>query len=309
MRNLIFNSFCMIGGKVKSVNNNSRNAGNVYLKNSIVSLFSAKRNNPDCQVVLYTNEEIPDEYGFEALGIEVRVFPFDTYVMPENFRWSHAFYKLCCLRDAVNRGENDCIISLDTDTYIPYSLEPIWNELKLSDTIMLYDTNHRINHPVRKEIIQDYFHITGEWRAVPQYGGEFVGGSLKGLKILIEKMDNVYSRIAEKGFSITKDAGDEELLSMAAYEYTRKIQNAAPYVQRYWTRTTYLVSTNWNYDNVLIWHLPAEKNLGLNELYCYIIKKWDIPSVKKAAAICNLPKEKMPVNIQFMKRMIYKMKQ
>lgn len=304
MDNLIFNAFYSVNGKSKSINNTNSSAISAYLKNSMVSLYSAKINNPDCKVVLYTNEQVPDE--FEKYGIEIRILPFNDYKMPDGFKWSYAYYKLCCLKDAVNREENDNILLLDTDTYIPYPLKSLWLELKISDSIMLYNTQHNIEHPVRQQICTDYNKIYGGGNAIPQYGGEFVAGSINGLKELINTIDNVYTEIKLHDFDISDDAGDEELLSMAAFRYCKKIQDASPYIQRYWTRSTYLVSTNWKIDNVLVWHLPAEKNLGLCDIYKYIRRTGSIPEIKTAASLCNLPKANMPLNIQYIKRMFYK---
>lgn len=98
--NLIFNALA-IDDKARGSTNVSdiflKSDG--YIKNSVVSLFSAKQNNPECECALILNFEINKHYHelFEEFNIKIFYVPFDKFYFSKNYNWSLAFYKLCAL--------------------------------------------------------------------------------------------------------------------------------------------------------------------------------------------------------------------
>lgn len=78
--------------------------------------------------------------------------------------------------------------------------------------------------------------------------------------------ERIYEEMVRKEFKTSK--GDEFILSLAANEMKEIIKNAGAYICRCWTGLDFwLVSTCYEYNKVLILHLPAEKEKGLLKLY------------------------------------------
>lgn len=84
--------------------------------------------------------------------------------------------------------------------------------------------------------------------------------------------------------------GDEYFLSLAVTEM-ENVRNAAPYIERQWTRgNCYYSSTRYTDESCIILHLIAEKAYGMNFLFSYYQKHNKLPNLNKIARICNLPK-------------------
>ena len=102
MKNLFFVPFAFDKNKKTGVNV-GKNSLSIYLKNLCVSLISAKKTTPNIDVALVSNIEIPTEYEKLLLENDVLIFiePFDSFVFPDDYLWSLAFYKLCALEKMV----------------------------------------------------------------------------------------------------------------------------------------------------------------------------------------------------------------
>lgn len=250
--------------------------------------MSAKYYNPDCDVALVTNNPLPVSYAvlFADHGIKVMEAAFDNYHVPDGFMWEYAFYKLKALEYIVNNTDYDCVLGLDSDTYISGSLDELWVECEWGMPLLM-PTWASTSVPTRAHIIEDYKNNWGVNMPIVHYGGEFVAGKRSALCALSKRIDEVYKRIRDQGFLVTDTIGDEFLLSMAANDY--EVLSAHPFVRRYWTRCVcYGVDTWWT--EVPVWHLPAEKNYGLIKIFAMLTKRKKFPSNEKAAAIFNLPK-------------------
>lgn len=292
MKNVIFNVFAFkedylnspqIGGKISS------KTIDLYLKNIYVSLYSAKKKNPTDDVAIVTNNPLPTLYQnlYESAGIKIFVIKFQDYLMPKSFKWALAFFKLNALKYMVKNTTYDKFLLLDADTITVKAYNDLWQESEFG--IILYDLRHTYKHPVREQIMKDYRLLFENERNIVQYGGEFIGGKKKDLENFIEICDTVYNRIVEKNYSISKDSGDELIISIAA-SMLNNIFDSGAYISRYWTGKFYLVSTNYFYDPVCIWHVPGEKKSGLLRIYKLIGKNGSIlNNTKKMSKILGLP--------------------
>ncbi len=119
MSNLIMEALAFNHGRAAGINvEESNNTADNYVESAIVSLASAKRENPDCEVSLYCNDPLSGCYVDIAkrLGIGIKAVPFDNYVFDSKLPWHLAYYKLCALKYAVDEGY-EAICLLDTDTW------------------------------------------------------------------------------------------------------------------------------------------------------------------------------------------------
>lgn len=202
------------------------------------------------------------------------------------YTWSLAFYKLCVLKHLCNVGFEK-VVYLDTDVYIQGNFESIWKEVE--QKILLHDINHGLN-------VEDYRSFCNEVKIfnnlnnlmyITHYSGEFFASNYKNAVQFVIHAERIYEEMVRKEFQTSK--GDEFILSLAANEMKEIIKNAGAYICRFWTGTDFrLVSTCYEYNKVLILHLPAEKEKGLLKLYTNNIKKGQFPLEKSVWKICRL---------------------
>lgn len=265
----------------------------IYIENAYVALTSAKINNPKDRVIFVTDRE-PDEKlkkEFEKAGIENVIIPFDSFLMPDDFVWAKAFYKLCALYHISYEQSYDNILLLDTDTYSALSFEDLWMEC--NQGILLYEVGHVYKHRDREIIYKDYKKLYNDDRNPIHYGGELVAGNQKDVKNFMSYCMDVYEDMKKDGFRGEKNAGDETILSIAAMKMQR-IFPANPYLFRFWTGEFYLASTIYQANPVCIWHLPNEKDMGMRYLYRYYKRKQKFPSRNKVARVVGLPRAVRP---------------
>ncbi len=260
------------------------------MKNASVALISAKYYNPNCDVAFATNlacSELPNEF-LELLSnwkIHIIEIPYDTFRFPENYTWSLAFYKLCVLKK-IAEMDYQSVCYLDTDVYIQGSLDTLWDECK--QHIMLYDMIHSLNNKSYIVFVDEVSAFLGEKKLITHYGGEFFAATKENANVICEVCEDIYKKMMERNFVTTK--GDEFILSIAAEQLKANVKNAGAYIERFWTGDFRLVSTRYEYDRVMILHLPAEKERGMLTMYEKYIKNSVIPDEKRAWKIFCLSK-------------------
>lgn len=272
----------------------------LYMKNIVVSLISAKKQNPEDAVVLFTNTQ-PEEQYVKLLrenGVEIRELDFDAYNMPKQFAWALAFYKLKVLDYLAKDTDYEKILLLDTDTYTALPYTDLWNEVDYG--LMLCPVNHTFSHEERDKIRMDYRKLyPGEEKNLIHYGGELICARRQELRKFMDCCEEVYRRIVASNYDVAENIGDETILAIAALHYkeAHPVLESGAYLFRYWTeKRFYLASTNWNYNGVCIWHVPSEKDRGMLLLFRYFQKHGEFPGRKKAATMLALPSEKRPLN-------------
>jgi len=294
MKNLFFVPFAYDENK-NSGANVKNNALDLYLKNTCVSLISAKKTTPDIDVALVTNIKIPENYEKLLRENDVLIYiePFDSFVFADDYLWCLAFYKLCALEKIVTKYDYDNLIYTDADVYVQNSLEKVFLELKYN--ILLYDINHGLNVK-NYEILLDDLKRFGIDSYITHYGGEFFGASRDNAKLFINECKQIFEEMQRKNFVTTK--GDEFITSIAAYRTKSIIKNAGAYIYRFWTGTFYLVSTCFKYNPISILHIPSEKSNGIIKLYNIFLNKHAFPKKEKVHKICHLNHQRLKSRIK-----------
>lgn len=276
-----------------------------YLRASFVSLVSAKMANPECEVILITNIEIPDTLRKIYAKEDIKIFRknFNNYIFEKDMCWSLAFYKLCALEWAVNNLNYNSFLLVDTDTYFNKNCFDMWNGcLNSSDmwkdaemnTLMLYSACCPATDVRRKETTRDYYEIYNENVDMPDYGGEFILGKKDVLIDFCKKMNAVYQEMIKTG--VRTEYGDEFIINSAVVRFNLKVKPSNAYVRRYWIKgPQYNASTDYQY--IAVWHLPTLKQNGIPELFNYYLKHGNFPPNNKAAKMLNFPKSKLPMNL------------
>lgn len=293
-KNLICIPFAYKDGMNSGVNISGGKKLEIYLKNASVALVSAKQFNSDCDVAFATNlkeKELPNEFLkiLREWDIQVLEIPYNKFEFPGDYTWSLAFYKLCVLK-RISEMKYMSVCYLDTDVYIQGNFEAIWRECE--QNVMLYDINHGLNTDDYISLCDEVEEFYGNRKLITHYGGEFFAASSSNAKEFVNVCEQVYSKMLEKDFRTTK--GDEFILSVAAENMKASIKNAGAYVYRFWTGASFrLVSTCYEYNRIIVLHLPAEKEHGMLKMYDHYIRRGIVPSDKNAWRIFRL--SKMPL--------------
>lgn len=304
MKNLIVSAFAFKEGLMTSIQLNKpadSSTTEMYLKNLLVSLASAKLLNPEDDVLLCTNTDLSDEWNgrFKKAGVTVQKREFDSFVLPDNFQWSLAFYKMCVLNGLVKEGGYDRFLLLDADTYTTHDYKDLWAEADRG--IVLYPLGHTYSHPDRDVIRRDFMKLCPEEAAVlpiTHYGGEFVCGTLGCLSRFMAVCTGLFEKASGSGFDVEATIGDESIWSIAAALLYKEIPviPATPYIFRFWTEDFYLVSTVTVSNPVSIWHLPSEKDKGFIRMYERFIGTGQFPDIETSARYFGIVKARRPFN-------------
>lgn len=280
-------------GKAEGVNvEASNNSAAGYVKSTLVSLASARRENPGCDIALYCNEPIAAKYAKVAdrLGVKVRVVPFDDYVFKSGLTWRLAFYKLCALKHALGEGY-DSICLMDTDTW---SRGPVTDLLGSQGGVFMVGLESHLADKDRVAMEQAYSKLGLGWERVSFptcWGGEFVCGDARGLEALIDGCDKVYARMCELG--VSSERGDEFLLYASANRVGFPVYCANAYVRRVWTGRYF---TPCRHESYVVLHLPAEKNFAFPRAW-KSLEQGTLPSTEKFSSWCGLHPSKRPLDL------------
>lgn len=296
-RYLIIIPYAYGGNTGQSIQNEEKQL-TTYMKNACTSCISAKQNaGVNVDVMLVSNIRIPNEYAslLAANGVIVEMCEFDSFNFGsqtsdgEKVNWQLAFYKLCALKHCVSKFDYLNYCFLDTDVYIQGLFDKIWEES--AHKILLYD----INAPVDGYLVKEIQNYLNSEMPLTHFGGEFFAASKDLSSLFVQQCENVFNEMIERKF-VTK-GGDEFITSIVANRLGKSIKNAGAYVRRYWTGSYRVVCGDYDKGNIVVLHVPAEKELGIIRLYNKYISKNIIPSKNAVYRYLHLRHRSMRVCI------------
>jgi len=262
----------------------------LYWKLAYTLLCSSIRCNPKAEHIIFTNDPNGIYYGDTDLkvvaarrGITVKYLPFEKYKPPASLcsSYKNAFYKLDVIA-ALGAMDDTINVLLDTDCLWTRSCDD-FEKLAPDNEIMLYDTYQRTDPYLKephnlsmfdmgrlyRDIDGDYTNNFPVW-----YGGEIVAGNSRVFALLAERFTAIFNKVVSINkpillrFSNGKSIfdGDEFLTNFVYNDGTLKIVSANCVIKRVWTSKQ--VNNVSSTDCVIpIWHLPAEKETGLDFLF------------------------------------------
>ncbi len=280
-KSLIFSAFAHLDNTSSGVNiRNTTNRRDIYYRNIVVALVSAKRNNPDCDVALVSNQDVPSEYLIILSGNNVRVVfcSFDSFRFKGDYPWALAYYKLCAFQKVLG-FEYANYLMIDSDVFVQNSISMLWNWTP--DYLVMFDTSETTQR------WQNEMHAyLGNKTYVTHWGGEFIAGSHEIMQNFIEICGCIFNNMQKKNF--TTIHGDEFIESIAIHTSNIKVKHAGLFMYRFWTRTDYRVQTVLPVGGISVLHVPAEKEYGMLKIFKYISLKGTIPSQRKVQRILHL---------------------
>lgn len=297
MKNLYFVSFFYDENKQTSVNiEKKEDRLDIYLSNCCTALLSAKINNPDIDVAIVTNLLHIEKKYLDLLNeakIEVIICPFDSFVFPDSFKWSAAFYKLCALEFICNKFNNvyDNIMYSDSDVFCQLPFFPIWEECS-EDKILLFDLCESSSNSLYNKFCDEISFLNLKYPV--HYGGEFYASSTKNAIIFVEECRKFYDILINNNVVFT--TGDEIIISSVG-NTNPKIKNAGAFVFRFWTDSFRISTTRFLYNPVQILHCPDQKERGLRKLFRYYVHHKRFPKRKRVHSILKLNKDSLKTKI------------
>lgn len=290
MNNLYFVPFYYDEKKSTSVNlDKIKKRLTTYLMNCCVALLSARVQNPNVDIFLVTNLEKID-YKFSSLlnsyNIKIVCCKYNSFVFPDNFKWSAAFYKLCALKFIIDNYGNlySNILYTDSDVFCQRSFQTIWEECQ-KDKILLFDLAESSNNSLYKKFCLEFMSVTGKDNLPIHYGGEFFAANINNARSFLGKLFIFYHTIVEK--NIIFDSGDELILSLAA-DNNLHVKNASPFIFRYWTDSFRIISTRYLFNPLVFLHCPDQKERGFIFLFKFYFKNKKFPKFRKIYSILKL---------------------
>jgi hypothetical protein len=264
----------------------------IYIKNTIISLVSIKKFNPDTEVGLVINTDLDEKWAriFKDNGILIWKCPFNTYRMPKSFVYSLSYYKLCAFDYLLKHTDYEKYCFMDCDTIAVKSFVDIWTEVENAFLIMPNESGYNVK--ARYEINQIYTRLTGaENKTISHFSSGFIAGKKFDMKIVMDLCSEVYKQLMElDDFRVS--AGDEIVWSLALTKFQNRIHSPRAYcLLSYVSAKNYWIDKEY-YDDptVILWHLPADKRYSLIWAYNYYINKGKLPSMKLMAKASRIRK-------------------
>lgn len=275
--NLIFESIAFLDGYKSGFEKKIQNSRkDIYYKNAVVSLLSLRIKNPEDDVALVTNTDIPGAY-LEILHdnrIKLIKVDYDDFRFEGDLRYSLSYYKLCSFMHIVSEFDYENYLQVDCDTYCMNALDSIWEETAYH--ILALEMPYSVTDE-KKYVYDDFEKLSGVRTYFQYYGSEFVACNKKDAQKLIEECHTVYELMLEKG--VRSEAGDEFIWNVAIEQKCKeRIKNASPYIMRVFTIRPYILDSY--YQKVCILHVPLEKECALLDLYKYYRRNVSFPSAR-----------------------------
>jgi len=262
----------------------------MYLKNCCVALVSAKHYNPEVDVALVTNIEVPQPYAavLERAGVATIQIPFDQFNFGEKYTWGLAFYKLCAQYHISHNTDYEAVVCLDSDTCTQASYAPVWETA--GNKPMFYRLISGTPETCTSKIFEETERFCGKYREYTHFGGEFFAASSAAMRVITEREQTIFKRMMETDFRVT--TGDEFISSLVANDMQDSISFANDYVFRFWTGSYRSISPAYKTTLVCL-HVPAEKSTGMIRLYDRYVARSRIPSKETVWRMLHIPRPSM----------------
>ncbi len=257
-------------GETNFVNNQE-----IYFRNIYTCFISIRKHNPDVELRLFTNKELPDLYQeqLDGLGVAITLTPF-TFNPPEEY--GNLFRGCFYIFDAIARMKIStlfldpdiiCIKKIDMAEIEQYSFQN-----RIGIFYPGFDNEKKINGLTHKEAVKIYNSLM-EKSYVPN---KHLGGECFLLPLALRDslmLDfSEYWTIANKRENFENNnflTTEEHILSILTLKF--KSFSLNHHIARIWTTKTYRrIEGTRALERLTFWHLPSEKSRGLLDIYHFI---------------------------------------
>ncbi|HEX8378665.1 MAG TPA: hypothetical protein VF602_12675 [Pedobacter sp.] len=265
----------------------SQSHQNIYWRCLILFFATSRRFNKKEKHVLFTNvKHLPEVDGkkvsrvLKDLHVEV-IFTDFKYKTPKGYfeMFQNQFYEFSILEYITehNKNPDDKYLILDSDCIFLRSAQELFADAKESGFLSFEDpcTTELVIHGLsRKDMKVLYEDLLQEKvDEIPGYHlGEFFLASVKNINTIFADFLELWPELLrrfEQG--LPKFNEEAQTLSYLYYKNGFKASPKTTLLKRIWTNPVFYRNVEPADVDIAIWHLPAEKQFGLADLYQILI--------------------------------------
>jgi hypothetical protein len=254
----------------------------VYWKCVIIFYETSLRYNTGAKHILFTNtKDLPIINGFDiAQFLKENAIDLvcleNKYPLPTDYfdRFRNQFFEFSIIKymSTITKDE-DGFLLLDSDCIFSKSAAPLFTLLEKEESAITYVVDLERDYQVHGVTGNDMKAICNAWglqlKENPYYcGGEVLlarGTFLKNVAAHFPKLFRDMLERSKKG--LPKFNEEAHTLTYYYYKHKANMNGLKPFVQRLWTNRNYFRNVEENSKNLIIWHLPNEKNTGFARLF------------------------------------------
>jgi hypothetical protein len=242
----------------------------VYLQSMCVAFASVRRWNPDIALALVSTEATPDKYGrlLDEIGVELDVVPFEHQPPPG---FAPTFAASLYMLDALSASSVDTLF-VDPDVYCTGDLGPLLR--RLEGEVGVLEIATPATEPINGMTLADAAHVyeaLGSTRRPRHFGGEFYHVPVARRAAIINRAERAWvDALRRHGEGLPRFATEEHILGFALSEEAP--HDVGDLVARIWTARRYRLVPD-HPEQLLLWHLPSEKQRGFVELYDAVVER------------------------------------
>jgi hypothetical protein len=260
----------------------------IYWRCVILYFATSRRFNKNEKHILFTNvRELPVIDGKKVLAmlkeLEVEVVVTDfKYKTPKGYfgMFQNQFYEFSILEYIANtaRQPDDQYLIMDSDCIFLKSAKPLFAGAKEQGFMSFEDdcTTDLVIHGLSRINMQAlYTDLLGtSVEEIPGYHlGEFFLASAKNIQLIFEDFLRLWPELLRRhSLGLPKFNEEAQTLSYLYYKNNFVANPARNLMKRIWTNPVFYRNAEPADEQLIVWHLPAEKTYGLADLYRILIQ-------------------------------------
>jgi hypothetical protein len=249
----------------------------------VVCYASIRRLYKEAQLVLFTNQDLPEPFNSQLhiLGVKV-VFCSSRFV--DDSQFSNGFPGCLFTLDVIEHlakvqlKDFDCFILLDNDCIVRHRLDEMIEDVVGNQVVFAYEPGYPVNMVANGQsrasltIALSYMQSQIISMPIPLYGGEFYAIPAKLLPAISQHIQMFWDWMRIEGKAVFGNhLTEEHVMSAALAMNNLNVRGADAYVKRIWT-TEHFSTVDGRESSISIWHLPSEKKKSFSKLYRYWLK-------------------------------------
>lgn len=268
----------------------SRKHQEIYWRCILSFYMTSKCFNTDEQHLFFTNvSNLPVVDGISVAAVlenlQVQVCHTDfKFKTPQGYygSWQNQFYEFSIMEYISNETlfpENANFLILDSDCIFLKAADPLFQSANRNGGFLSYTLeyapDHIINGITREEMRVIYGQLSGtDQPSLPDYhGGEFLLSSKKNIVRMFSQFSQLWPEMLRRNEEGKLKFNEEaHVLSYLYYRNGFSGGGANTFIKRIWTNPVFFRNVAEADKLLTIWHLPAEKTLGLASLYRYFAR-------------------------------------
>lgn len=254
----------------------------VYWKCVVLFYETSIRYNKDAKHILFTNtKELPTLDDFKVVDfLEENAIQLvcleNKYPLPTDYfdRFRNQFFEFSIIDYmAATLHDDDGFLLLDSDCIFSKPAAPLFSMLHKEESAITYVVDLEREYQVHGVTGDDMKSICADWGLEltenPYYcGGEVLLAKGKFLKDVAEHFPALFQDMLERNKKgLPKFNEEAHTLTYYYYKHKANMNGLKPFVKRLWTNRNYFRNVDEQSKNLMIWHLPNEKNTGFARLF------------------------------------------